>query len=174
MDMSDTHGGPRKPAFSPAALERIAALRKRYPTNQAALIPTLFVAQKEFGHLSPPTLELVADTLGLPASKVVSTATFYTMFNKEPVGRFHVQVCKNISCYLRGSDDVTRAFEDELDVDCGATTADGLFTLTEVECLAACGRAPVVQINEDYHEWVSPEGARQLCEELRAKAGRGA
>lgn len=174
MDMSDTHGGHQKPAFSPAALERIAALRTRYPTNQAALIPTLFVAQKEFGHLSPPALELVAETLGLPASKVAATATFYTMFNKEPVGRFHVQVCKNISCYLRGSDDVTRAFEDELDVDCGATTDDGLFTLTEVECLAACGRAPVVQVNEDYHEWVSPETARNLCEELRAKAGRGA
>jgi len=174
MEGSDIQTGQRNPTFSASALEAIAALRKRYPTNQAALIPTLFVAQREFGHLDPAALELVAQTLGLPASKVISTATFYTMFNKEPVGRFHVQVCKNISCYLRGSDDVTRAFEDELDVDCGATTNDGLFTLTEVECLAACGRAPVVQVNENYHEWVTADGARQLVEELRTKNGRGA
>ncbi|HRE88714.1 MAG TPA: NAD(P)H-dependent oxidoreductase subunit E [Myxococcota bacterium] len=174
MERSDTQTSGTKPAFSKAALEAIATLRERYPTNQAALIPTLFVAQREFGYLTPATLELVAETLGLPATKVASTATFYTMFNKEPVGRFHIQVCKNISCYLRGSDDVTRAIEDECDVDCGATTSDGLFTLTEVECLAACGRAPVVQVNEDYHEWVTPEGARQLVESLRSKAGRGA
>jgi len=178
MEGSDIQAGPGKtqptPTFSAASLEAIATLRQRYPTNQAALIPALFVAQRQFGHLDPASLELVAQTLGLPASKVIATATFYTMFNKEPVGRFHVQVCKNISCYLRGSDDVTRAFEDELDVDCGATTADGQFTLTEVECLAACGRAPVVQVNEDYHEWVSPEGARNLVEELRKKAPRGA
>lgn len=174
MERSEPQSGGSKPTFSAAALERIATLRERYPTNQAALIPTLFVAQREFGHLTPAAMELVAETLGLPASKVISTATFYTMFNKEPVGRFHIQVCKNISCYLRGSDDVTRAIEDECDVDCGATTGDGLFTLTEVECLAACGRAPVVQINEEYHEWVTPEGARQLVESLRARSGRGA
>lgn len=174
MEGSDIQTGQRNRTFSASGLETIANLRKRYPTSHAALIPTLFIAQREFGHLDPAALELVAQTLGLPASKVAATATFYTMFNKEPVGRFHVQVCKNISCYLRGSDDVTRAFEDELDVDCGATTSDGLFTLIEVECLAACGRAPVVQINEAYHEWVTPVGARQLVEELRSKNGRGA
>lgn len=170
MERNDTQTGGPKPTFSKAALETIATLRKRYPTHQAALIPTLFVAQREFGYLTPAALELVAETLGLPVTKVASTATFYTMFNKEPVGRFHVQVCKNISCYLRGSDDVTRAIEDECDVDCGATTPDGLFTLTEVECLAACGRAPVVQVNEDYHESMTPDGARQLIESLRSKA----
>lgn len=97
------------------------------------MIPVLFIAQREFGVLTAEVMEPVAATLGLPVSKVASTATFYTMFNKEPVGRFHVQVRKNISCYLRGSDDVTRAFEDELDIDAGMTTADGCFTLTEVE-----------------------------------------
>ncbi len=160
------------PVFGPKAGEDIARIRKRYPTNQAALIPVLFIAQREFGVLTAEVMELVAATLGLPVSKVASTATFYTMFNKEPVGRFHVQVCKNISCYLRGSDDVTRAFEDELDIDAGMTTADGCFTLTEVECLAACGRAPVVQVNEQYHEWVTPNDAVTLVEQLRAKAAR--
>ncbi len=165
---SDNREGASAPlAFSAAAAERVAAIRNRYPTHQAALIPVLFLTQKEFGHLSQEALELVASTLGLPLTKVASTATFYTMLNKEPVGRFHIQVCKNISCYLRGSDDVTAAFENALDVGCGATTGDGNFTLTEVECLAACGRAPVVQINEKYHEWVTPDDARRLVNTLR-------
>ena len=159
-------------AFGPKASQDIAQIRKRYPTNQAALIPVLFVAQREFNVLTPDVLELVATTLDLPAGKVAATATFYTMLNKEPVGRFHVQVCKNISCYLRGADEVTRAFEDELDIDVGTTSADGCFTLSEVECLAACGRAPVVQVNETYHEWVTPNEAVTLVEQLRARTRR--
>jgi NADH-quinone oxidoreductase E subunit len=172
MQGSDTREGGHergaRPAFSPKASQDIAQLRGRYPTNQAALIPVLFVAQREFGHLTSEVMELVAETLGLPASKVAATATFYTMLKKQPTGRFHLQVCKNISCYLRGSDEVTQAFEDELDIDVGMTTSDGAFTLSEVECLAACGRAPVVQVNETYHEWVTPEEARQLVETCRA------
>jgi len=159
-------------AFGSKSSQDIAQIRKRYPTNQAALIPVLFVAQREFSVLTPAVLELVAATLGLPVTKVAATATFYTMFNKEPVGRFHVQVCKNISCYLRGSDEVTRAFEDELDIDVGTTSSDGCFTLSEVECLAACGRAPVVQVNETYHEWVTPNEAVTLVEQLRARTRR--
>ena len=159
-------------AFGSKSSQDIAQIRKRYPTNHAALIPVLFVAQREFSVLTPAVLELVAATLGLPASKVAATATFYTMLNKEPVGRFHVQVCKNISCYLRGSDEVTRAFEDELDIDVGTTSSDGCFTLSEVECLAACGRAPVVQVNETYHEWVTPNEAVTLVEQLRARTRR--
>ncbi len=156
------------PTFGAKALEEIARIRQRYPTNQAALIPVLFVAQREFGVITSEVMALVAATLDLPAGKVAATATFYTMFNKEPVGRHHIQVCKNISCYLRGSDEVTRAFEDELDIDVGMTTDDDCFTLSEVECLAACGRAPVVQVNETYHEWVTPLEARMLVDRLRA------
>ncbi|MCC6625505.1 MAG: NAD(P)H-dependent oxidoreductase subunit E [Deltaproteobacteria bacterium] len=157
-------------AFSAAAAAEIARIRQRYPTALAALIPTLFVAQREFGWLPDEVLELVATTLGVPATKVRSTATFYTMLKKEPTGRVHVQVCKNISCYLRRSDDVTAAWEDELGIACGETTDDGEFTLSEVECLAACGRAPVVQINEEYHEWQTPETTRALAQGLRREA----
>jgi len=165
-------------AFSSAAQAEIARLRERYPTALAALIPTLFVAQREFGWLSDAVLELVAHTLGVPATKVRSTATFYTMLQKEPVGRFHVQICRNISCYLRNSDAVRDAWEDELGIGCGDTTDDGQVSLSEVECLAACGRAPVVQINEDYHEWQTAETTRALAQKLRdaiaaqPKAGR--
>jgi NADH-quinone oxidoreductase E subunit len=156
-------------AFEPDVLEEIGRLRKRYPTNQAALIPVLFVAQREFSVLTPNVMDLVARTLELPATKVAATATFYTMLNKRPVGRYHIQVCKNISCYLRGSDEVTRTFEDELDLDVGESTEDGCFSLSEVECLAACGRAPVVQINEGYHEWVTAGDVRALVEAMRAQ-----
>lgn len=157
--------------FSAEAAKDIAELRKRYPTDLAALIPTLFVAQREFGHLDDEAMTLVAATLGVPVSKVASTATFYTMFNKAPVGRFHIQVCKNISCYLRNSDAVTRALIDALGIHPGETSEDGLFTLTEVECLAACGRAPIVQINEDTHEWQTPADAQRLVAELKTHAG---
>ena len=109
-------GGTEAVAFSAAAAAEIARIRQRYPTALAALIPTLFVAQREFGWLPDEVLELVATTLGVPATKVRSTATFYTMLKKEPTGRVHVQVCKNISCYLRRSDDVTATWEDELGI----------------------------------------------------------
>lgn len=167
MEGNDIERADAPLAFSAEAQAKIEALRKRYPTNQAALIPVLFVAQRDFGYLSAPALELVAQTLELPVTKVISTATFYTMLNKQPVGRHHVQVCKNISCYLRGSDEVTAAFEAAMGIECGDTTKDGCFTLSEVECLAACGRAPVVQVNETYHEWVTPEQATALVETLR-------
>ena len=160
--------------FTAEAAKDIERIRKRYPTDLAAHIPTLFVAQREFGHLDEAVLTLVAETLAVPVSKVAGVATFYTMFNKEPVGRYHVQVCKNISCYLRNSDAVTRSFVESLGIAPGETTADGLFTLTEVECLAACGRAPVVQVNEDTHEWQTPEDVRQLIADLKAQAMRSA
>lgn len=157
-------------AFSPETAAAIERIRARYPTNLAALIPTLFEAQKQFGYLSEGVLELVAETLDVPVTKVISTATFYTMLNKEPVGRHHVQVCKNISCYLRNSDAVTRELERCLGVGPGETTDDGAFTLTEVECLAACGRAPVVQINETYYEWQTPDSIRSVIDGLRSES----
>ncbi|MCB9736292.1 MAG: NAD(P)H-dependent oxidoreductase subunit E [Deltaproteobacteria bacterium] len=158
-------------AFSPEANDQIDAILKRYPTRLAALIPVLFVAQRTFGYLSSEAMELVAARLDLPPAQVISTATFYTMFNKKPVGRYHVQVCKNISCYLRGADEVTSCLSEKLGVRPGGTTPDGAFTLEEVECLAACGRAPVVQVNEQYHEWQTRESAAALVAELREKAG---
>jgi len=153
-------------SFSPEADAEIVAILERYPTRLAALIPTLWVAQRRFGYLTEEALELVARRLDLPPAKVIATATFYTMFHKRPVGRLHIQVCKNISCYLRGSDAVTRCAEEKTGLRPGETSEDGRFTLEEVECLAACGRAPVVQINEDYHEWQTPEAFAALLDRL--------
>lgn len=155
-------------AFSPQADAEIEAILKRYPDRLAALIPTLWVAQREFGWISPETMELVARRLEVAPAKVVATATFYTMFHKKPVGRHHVQVCRNISCYLRGADEVTAAAAAKLGIRPGETTADGRFTLEEVECLAACGRGPVVQVNADYHEWQTAESVAALLDQLAA------
>jgi NADH-quinone oxidoreductase subunit E len=156
-------------AFNEEADREIDDLLGRYPTRYAALIPVLFVAQREFGYLNAETLELVAARLEIPPAKVINTATFYTMLRKKPVGRFHLQVCKNISCYLRGSDDLVACIQDELGIGFGETTDDQTFTLTGVECLASCGTAPVVQVNKDYHESMTPKTLRLLLSELRAQ-----
>ena len=141
-------------AFSEAAMGEFEQIRGRYPEGhrRAALIPTLYLAQREFGFVSVEAMEYVARLLDLPPAKVLQVATFYTMFNKRPVGEHHIQVCKSVSCAIMGAYSLVEYLEDKLDVSAGDTTPDGRFTLWEVECLAACGYAPMLQCNEDYYE----------------------
>ncbi len=160
-------------AFTAAAEQEINALLARYPVPMAALIPILFLAQREFGYLTQEVLELVAGRLDLPPAKVLNTATFYTMLHKRPVGRHHVQVCKTLSCFLRGSDHVLACLEHKLGVSKGETTPDRLFTLETVECLAACGTAPVVRVDDVYHESITVEAAEALIDTLRSAAEEG-
>ncbi len=160
-------------AFSPAAEQRIDDLVKRYPDRQGALIPVLYVAQREFGYLTSEALALVARRLDLPETKVLTTATFYTMLRKRPVGRYHLQICHNVACYLRGSDELVAVAKKKLGIGMGETTPDKLFTLEGVECLAACGTAPALQVNEDYHEDMTPEQLERLIDELRAASRSG-
>lgn len=157
-------------AFSSEAEQRIDALVARYPERQAALIPVLWLAQREFGYLSTEVMQLIAGRLDLPEAKVIHTATFYSMFHKRPVGRYHLQLCKTLSCYLRHSDSLVERIADKLGIGPGETTPDKLFTLELVECLAACGTAPVVQVNEDYYESLTPDKLDKLLDELAAKA----
>jgi len=138
-------------AFSARAEAEIQNLLGRYPVQKAALIPVLFVAQTEFGYLSPAVIELVASRLAIPEADVLNTATFYTMLHKEPVGRVHVQVCCNVSCFLRGSDEVLAAIEAHTGCKAGDVSEDGRYSVERVECLAACDRAPCMQVNEDDH-----------------------
>jgi NADH-quinone oxidoreductase E subunit len=159
-------------SFSAEAKARIPAILSRYPTKQAATLPLLWLVQEEFGWVSEEAMTLVAETLGLPASHVFGVATFYTMYNKRPVGKYHVQVCTNVSCMLCGGNDTLRRFEQVLRIKVGQTTADNLFTLSEVECLAACGGAPAVQVNDKYYEPVGPDQVDSLVAKLRAEAGR--
>jgi NADH-quinone oxidoreductase E subunit len=156
-----------RPRFSEAALGEYRALLGRYPTRRAALMPTLWLAQREFGWLSLPAMEYVAELMELPLAWVTSVASFYTMYWKEPKGRWHLQVCRNLSCALRGAGDVLRAVEERLGIHDGGRTADGRFSLEEVECLASCGTAPCLQVNnEEYHENLDVPRTLELLERL--------
>lgn len=155
-------------AFSEENERRFRDILKRYPNSRAALIPTLWLAQREFGYLSKEAMEYVAMRLGLPESQVLSTATFYTLFHKAPVGRYHIQVCVNVSCYLRGADHIANHLKRVLGIGFGEVTPDGLFSLEGVQCLASCGTAPVIQVNEDYYENMTMEKVDALLERLRA------
>jgi NADH-quinone oxidoreductase E subunit len=158
---------PGRPRFSAAALAEYQTLLERYPTRRAALMPTLWLAQREFGWLSLPVMEYVAELMELPLAWVASVASFYTMYWKEPKGRWHVQVCRNLSCALRGAEDILRALEARLGIRGGQRTADGRFSLEEVECLASCGTAPCLQVNnEEYHESLDVPRALALIERL--------
>ena len=157
-------------AFGPEAAKEIDDIVSRYPERQAALIPVLWLAQREFGYLTTEAMGLVAEQLDLPKAKVITTATFYTMFHKKPVGRYHLQLCRTLSCYLRNSDALEECVRRKLGIRHGETTADKMFSVEEVECLAYCGTAPVVQVNRDVYENLSAEKLGSLLDDLAAKA----
>jgi NADH-quinone oxidoreductase E subunit len=158
---------PDAPLFEGEYRERLDKIRSRYPDLRGALIPVLNLAQEIRGHLTSETMKEVAAELELSDAYVRGVATFYTMYNKAPVGRFLIQVCTNISCNLCGGDEVLAAFLKHAGVEMGETTDDGLFTITEVECLAACGFPTAVQINSRYYENVQPEDVPALLDRLR-------
>lgn len=124
----------------------------RYPNTHAALLPVLHLAQAEFGWISVEVMDYLAERLELPHAKVLATATFYTMYNKQPVGKCHVQVCTTLSCAFRGGYNLVEQLEKKLDVRLGETSHDGNFTLTEAECLASCGSAPMFQLTDSNGE----------------------
>lgn len=160
---------PEAPLFEGEYRERFDKILTRYPTKQAALLPALALAQELRGHVSPESMDRVAELLDLSPAYVRGVATFYTMYNKRPVGRHLVQVCTNISCNLMGADEVVAAFLRYTDTELGETSADGNFTVIEAECLAACGTATCVQINSRYFENVTPAEVPKICEHLKAQ-----
>lgn len=155
--------------FSPATSRQFEEVLTRYPTKRAAILPTLWLAQGEFGYLSSEAVEYVAGLLDLSPATVQGVVTFYTMFATEPMGRFHVQVCTNLSCTLVGARTLVGRLEDKLGVKVGETTEDRAFSLSEVECLGSCGTAPVVQVNENYHERQTPDSVVHLIDRLAAQ-----
>lgn len=135
--------------------KRIAEIINKYPAGKqhSAVMPLLDLAQRQYHNWIPrAAMDKIAEILDMPKMKVYEVATFYTMFNTQPVGKYLVQVCRTTPCWLRGAADLTEACKRHLDIDLGETTKDGQFTLVEVECLGACVDAPVVQINDDYYE----------------------
>ncbi|MEJ2205868.1 MAG: NAD(P)H-dependent oxidoreductase subunit E [Gemmatimonadota bacterium] len=160
---------PEAPLFEGDFKERFEKILTRYPTRRAALLPTLALAQEVRGHVSPRSMDRVAELLDLAPAYVRGVATFYTMYNKAPVGRYLVQVCTNISCNLCGADEVMEAFLRYTDTEPGETSEDGNFTVIEAECLAACGFPTCVQINSRYFENVTPADVPQIIEHLKAE-----
>jgi len=152
--------------FSSGALEEYQRILGKYPVKRAAIMPALWLAQEEFGWLSNEAMEYVAGLLELPPAFVASVASFYTMYNKRPVGRHHVQVCTNLSCALRGSDAIVDCLRSRLGIGLGETTADGRFTLSEVECLGSCGTAPMMQVDDDFWENLTQESTLAVVDRL--------
>jgi NADH-quinone oxidoreductase subunit E len=153
--------------FSPDRQKALDLLLPRYPDAEAAMLPTLRLAQEEFGFVSKDVIEFVARRLDVPVARVTAVASFYTMFDKRPVGTYHIQVCQNLSCSLMGGEHIIEHLEKKLGIKSGETTADKRFTLTRVECLGACGTAPVMQINDDYHEDLTAEKVDSILAELK-------
>ncbi|MBK8907202.1 MAG: NADH-quinone oxidoreductase subunit NuoE [Rhodospirillales bacterium] len=161
---------PASFAFTDENRDKAAAIVARYPEGRqaSAVMPLLNLAQRQNGGwVSRDVMDFVADYLDMPPMRVYEVATFYTMFNLKPIGRHHVQVCTNLPCWLRGSDEIIAACRRSLGIGPGQTTEDGAFTVSEVECLGACVNAPMMQIGDDYFEDLSPETAATILEDLR-------
>jgi NADH-quinone oxidoreductase E subunit len=148
----------------------IQQFRARYPDSRSAVMPALRAAQERYGWLSPEAFREVAEALDLTPAYCKGIATFYDMYDLEPIGRHTVEVCTNLACALVGAQRVVEAFEHELGVPAGETTEDGAVTFRTIECAGGCGYAPVVVVDGRYREPVVPEDVPALLEELRAEA----
>ncbi|KAI9787502.1 MAG: NADH:ubiquinone oxidoreductase 24 [Geoglossum umbratile] len=158
--------------FNEQSLKLIDEILKRYPPQykKAAVMPLLDLGQRQHGFTSISVMNEVARLLEMPPMRVYEVATFYTMYNRSPIGKFHLQVCTTTPCQLCGSDGIMKAVESHLGIHPGETTLDKLFTFSEVECLGACVNGPMIQINDDYYEDLTPETTISLLEALKASA----
>jgi NADH-quinone oxidoreductase subunit E len=156
--------------FSEEFEARFAEMIPHYPTKRSALVPTLLYAQDEVGFLSDEVIAELAGRLDLTELEVRNVISYYSMLTTKPRGKFNVQVCTNISCLVRGGEKILHHCAEKLGVGHKGTTADGLFTLEEVECIGACSWAPAAQVNYDFHENLTPEKIDRVLDEYRMKA----
>lgn len=161
--------------FSDETLALVKKITRRYPEGRqkSALLPVLHLAQAEFdGWLSPAVMDYVAGLLQIKPIEVYEVATFYSMYNLQPVGKCLIEVCQTGPCWLRGSDDIVSHLETKLNIKVGETSADGMFTLKTVECLGSCGTAPMLQCGAQYYENLTTEKVDALVEELKTSKTR--
>jgi NADH-quinone oxidoreductase E subunit len=147
--------------------DKIASLIARYAQKRGALLPLLWLAQEEHGHISEEAMREIAGLLDLTPPQVYETVTFYTMYNRRPVGRYHIQVCRSLMCALVGTEILLGWLTTKLGIMTGQTTPDGLFTLSQVECLASCGTGPMMQINDDYFESLTQDKVNRILDDLK-------
>ncbi len=147
--------------------DRIEKLRTRYPRAQALILHVLWMVQEQEGYISQESMQEVAELLDVPVGHVLGVVSFYTMFHDHPQGKFHIEVCTNVSCLLRGSDTILKHLEERTGVPCGSTSSDKKYTITETECMGACGFAPMFAIGEEYYENLTPEKVDKILETLK-------
>ncbi|HTP80086.1 MAG TPA: NAD(P)H-dependent oxidoreductase subunit E [Bacteroidota bacterium] len=153
--------------LSSANLERFDALKRRYPETKALTLPLLWMIQEEYGFISEESMKYAAGLLGVPYGHVLGVVTFYTMFRSKPAGKYHIEVCTNVSCMLRGSGEIMSHLEGKLGIKCGETTKDRRYSLGEVECMGACGKAPMFAVGETYYENLDTRKVDKILDELR-------
>jgi len=153
--------------FSAETEARFQHLVSIYPQKRSALIPMLLMAQREQGYITSEAMEYIAAYLGLSASDVESTLTFYTLLRRKPAGKYHILICTNLACMLQGSDEIEACVKRKLGVELGQVTQDGLFSAIEFECLGSCTTAPVLQVNGEFHENLTAQSVEALIDNLR-------
>ena len=153
--------------LSKEELLKIDSMKSRYPNYRAALMPTLYLFQEKFGYITEESIREISKLLNIPEVDIKGVVSFYEMFHEHPKGKYLVQVCTNISCMLCNSTNLLEKIEKKLGIKCGETTKDNLFTLEEVECLGSCGTAPVISINDRYHENMDENKIDELFDSLK-------
>jgi NADH-quinone oxidoreductase E subunit len=155
------------------SINEILRLKGIYPQRKSAILMVLHVIYQQFSYIDREALSEAAELMELPLIDFEQAASFYTLFPNRKVGKYHIQVCRTLSCHLRGALELTQAIKEILGIDIGEVTSDGLFSLVEVECLGSCGTAPMMQINEDYYENLTRESLQNILNDLRQKARNG-
>jgi len=152
--------------FTQENLNRIEQETKKYPHRKPAVMAALYIAQEQNGFISNDVIKEVADVLGITAEEVLGVVTFYTMYHQKQMGKYHIQVCTNVSCMLRGAYEIWNQVKDKFGIDHMDVTADQKFSLEEVECMGSCGTAPMIAVNEDYYENLSKEKVEEILTTL--------
>lgn len=153
--------------FTEENLARVNEVRKKYPTSLAAVMPVVYIAQEQNGFVSNEVMAEIASVLGIDKVNVLSVVTFYTMYHTKQMGKYHVQVCTNVSCMLRGAYDIWEQVKNKLGIQHMEVSSDNKFSLEEVECMGACGYAPMIAVNEDYYENLTKEKVEEILDSLK-------
>ncbi len=159
--------------LSEKSIKELNRLKGLYPVRKSVVLMVLHVIYDQFGYIQPEALKEAAGIMEIPLIDFHQAASFYTMFPREAVGKYHIQVCRTLSCELRGSQELVAFLKEKLEIDMGGITSDSMFSLTEVECLGSCGTAPMMQINDTYYENLTRARVEQILDDLRSKSGNG-
>jgi len=167
--MSEKNSGNNcsEPAvFSEQAERRVEEIKKLYPDPRSAIMPVMYIAQEELGSITAAAIQWIAEKVGVPPVQVMEVATFYTMYYQKPVGKYHFQVCRTLSCALRGAREISECLQRRLGLNPGQVSKDGLWSYEEVECLGSCGSAPMCEINDTYFENLTPQKVLELIDRI--------